>query len=91
MIGISVMHSPDLNTNLNSPAISPDLPYFKNVEHLECFKFAIFLNISTEFDTNVKSLAISVALPSNGSCLNAWSCSSEGITDLGSNWLSRSR
>ena len=33
----------------------------------------IFLNIATEFDTNVKSLAISVALPPNGSCLNAWS------------------
>ena len=48
MIGISVMHSRDLNTNLNSPAISPDLPYFKNFEHLahlqflECFKFAPF-------------------------------------------------
>ena len=82
MIGIAVMqlHSPDLNTNLNSPPISPALPYFKNLEHLaylqhlNCFKFAKKeLNIATEFDTNVKSLAISVALPPNGSCLNAWS------------------
>ena len=82
MIGISVMqlHSPDLNTNLNSPPISPRPPILQKLGTFGIFAtFRMFqickqiLSIATEFDTNVKSLAISVALPPNGSCLNAWS------------------